>query len=56
MLVQEYKVVWNNTNFFFFKHSFKSAREHAMTFINKNGGKLYRRNYTPFGETWLPER
>ncbi|KJD43309.1 hypothetical protein [Paenibacillus terrae] len=37
---QEVKIEYNNNKVFFFKHSFKTALEHANDFIERNKGKF----------------
>lgn len=53
---QEVKIECNGNEFFFFRHSFKSAFEHASDFVERNKGKfpmkVYFVNNSPFGEKW----
>lgn len=56
---QEYKIVKQSTNseWFFFAHSFKTARQHAEEFLKRNGKKgytLYRVN-EQIGDRWIKE-
>lgn len=59
MKEQKYKVVnlENDTEIFFFDHSFKSAKAHAEEYMRRNSHKglcrLYYRNNTPYGNRWL---
>lgn len=56
IMKQEFKIEYNNNIQFFFAHSFKSAYEHSMEFIQHNQHnyklKLYIINDSPFGERW----
>ena len=59
---QEAKIEYNNNNnnnnneIFFFKHSFKTALEHANDFIERNKGKfemkLFILNGSNYGQQW----
>lgn len=57
MQKQEVKIECNGNEFFFFKHSFKSAWEHANDFVERNKGKfemkLFLLNESSFGERWI---
>lgn len=56
MKKQEFMIKYNNIEVFFFAHGFKTAREHAEEFIERNRGrfqmKLYMLNRGYFGPTW----
>ncbi|CCC86368.1 hypothetical protein PPM_p0218 (plasmid) [Paenibacillus polymyxa M1] len=53
---QEAKIEYNNNEFFFFQHSFKTALEHANDFIARNKGKfemkLFILNGSNYGQQW----
>jgi hypothetical protein len=45
--IQEYKVEGRHGPVFFFKHSSKTAYQHAKEYQKKNGGVLYRLSTKP---------
>jgi hypothetical protein len=54
---QEVKIEYNKGEVFFFKHSFKTALQHAEDYIERNRGKfdmkLFVLNQRNFGEKWI---
>lgn len=56
---QEFKIEYNGKAVFFFAHNFKTARQHANEYIERNKGKfemkLFRLNSSSFGGKWILE-
>lgn len=54
---QEVKIEYDGNEVFFFNHSFKTAMQHALDFIERNKDKfimkLYILNESSFGEKWI---
>ena len=57
MKKQEIKIEYDNKEVFFFKHSFKTALQHAKEFVKRNKGKfemkLFVLNESNIGEKWI---
>lgn len=58
MHLQEMKVTVDGTDVFFFRHSFKTARQHADRFIANCRGKydiieVFSLNTSDYGDKWL---
>ncbi len=57
MTVQEYKVVREETGVevFFVSRAFSSATKQCRAYLDRIKGpvKVYRRNFSSFGETWI---
>lgn len=57
MKKQEAMIQYNGNEVFFFQHSFKSALEHAMEFVERNKGKFEMKvfflNESSFGDRWF---
>lgn len=56
--IQEYKIEYNGCKVFFFEHNLKSAKYHALQFIERNKNKgfklvLFKLNGSNVGDKWI---